>query len=187
MAQWIEHQIPVLRVGGSSPFWRARESPHLSDGQMWAFCYLHYSLFRSHFRELSGISKIQYASIKRLSLGVCLSALVQGHDISASCPIRVIGLHNIIRPSANRAIFKRFFESVFSTDRANNIVRLLILQLSFHLYIIYFVIPARAQRRGAGCCTAVRGKAASSGKAFAACAAVAAHSRPCPASPVRQN
>ena len=22
VAQWIEHQIPVLRVGGSSPFWR---------------------------------------------------------------------------------------------------------------------------------------------------------------------
>ncbi len=27
MAQWIEHQIPVLRVGGSSPFRRAMQEP----------------------------------------------------------------------------------------------------------------------------------------------------------------
>ncbi len=26
MAQWIEHQIPVLRVGGSSPFRRAMKT-----------------------------------------------------------------------------------------------------------------------------------------------------------------
>lgn len=30
VAQWIEHQIPVLRVGGSSPFWRTKKEVILS-------------------------------------------------------------------------------------------------------------------------------------------------------------
>ena len=48
MAQWIEHRIPVPRVGGSSPFWRT-----ITDTVIDTIVSITVSVFYAYFTEIT--------------------------------------------------------------------------------------------------------------------------------------
>ena len=73
MAQWIEHQIPVLRVGGSSPFRRAiKETSFVYQGKRGFSCIL-------------GKKRAKYGQI-----GIAVPLVYEGRKVKQNDPSNTI-------------------------------------------------------------------------------------------------